>query len=93
MLSPAQLPPRALGASHNVWIVPAATETFFSFPCAKKPIHSSIWREERIGGLLRSRKSLRFDAIDGAHVTVCSRPLVIPTYTTSVPWGETAKAS
>ena len=39
MSSPAQLPPRAVGASHSVLFVPASTEIFFSFPCAKKPIH------------------------------------------------------
>ena len=37
--SGAQLPPMPTGASHSVCVMPAARATFFSFPCAKNPIH------------------------------------------------------
>jgi hypothetical protein len=62
MLSPAQLPPRALGASDNVWIVPAATDTFFSFPCAKKPIRLHLEKKGWWPAISGARSTS-----DGAH--------------------------
>jgi hypothetical protein len=89
MLSPAQLPPRELGASHNVWIVPAASEIFFSFPWAKNPIHSPSG--EKKGLVARSVPVSAFDSTPSmARTKICSRPFPA-TYATSVPWGDTAR--